>query len=121
MTCGCSEAGDPEETWCGRDITDAPMIRRWQERMAQLLSDELGIDTECVRFTATTGCFNRPARGVVEVVGWSEEEREQTREVLTTLFRGASASLKDGSPNPQHDSEIERFWLRCWVALKERS
>ena len=81
VTCGCGDVGRPEETWCGRDISDVPMILRWRDRMALLLSDELGIDGDRMRFTATTGCFNRPRKGVVEIVGWSAEERERVREL----------------------------------------
>lgn len=94
------------------------MILRWRDRMAVLLSDELGINGERFRFTATTGCFNRPAMGVVGVVGWSAKEREQVRDVLTRLFRKANLTLADGTRNQDHDPEVEKFWLRCTVELK---
>ena len=94
------------------------MILRWRDRMALLLSDELGIDGERLRFTATTGCFNRPRKGVVEVAGWGAEERERVREVLTRLFRRARFTQPDGTTNPDYDPEVEKFWLRCTVGLR---
>lgn len=63
------------------------------------------------RFRVTTGCFNRPATGVVELAGWASEEREQIRRVLTALVR------RSRSTNPDYDSQIEKLTLRCVTEL----
>lgn len=110
--CGyCEVAGGRK--FCGRDLSDAPAMLRWHARMAQVLSDELKIDSERLRFTVKTGCFNRPAEGVVEILGWTAEERGQVREALTKLVRRGQCDEED----PNYDREIAKFCLRCCISL----